>query len=117
MQFNFEKLEVWHLSKEFCKLVFNYTKDFPQDEKYILVSQIRRASLSVPSNIAEGSARISIKDKKHFYTISYSSLMEVVNHSIISYELNYISENQLNEIKEKSIIIAKMISKLRKNTQ
>ncbi len=114
--FNFEKLEVWKLSKELCKVIFNYTKDFPNNEKYVLIDQMRRASLSVPSNIAEGSSRMTVKDKQHFYTMAYSSLMELVNHSIISNELNYIDEEQLNFIKSESLKIAKMISKLRKNT-
>ncbi|MDG4950466.1 four helix bundle protein [Weeksellaceae bacterium KMM 9724] len=114
--FNFEKLEVWKLSKELCKVIFNFTKDFPNNEKYVLIDQMRRASLSVPSNIAEGSSRMTVKDKQHFYTMAYSSLMELVNHSIISNELNYIDDEQLNFIKSESLIIAKMISKLRKNT-
>lgn len=114
--FNFEKLEVWKMSKDLCKSIFEYTKDFPSEEKYILINQMRRAALSVPSNLAEGASRMTAKDKKHFYTMAYSSLMELVNHAIISSEFNYINDHQLNTIKTESLIIAKMISKLRKNT-
>lgn len=115
MIFNFERLEVWKRSKDLCKVIFDFTEEYPNDEKYVLISQMRRAALSIPSNIAEGSARITSKDKQHFYTMAYSSLMELMNHSIISNEFNYINDNQLNNIKEESVVIAKMLSKLRKN--
>ena len=77
--FSFEKLEVWIESKEFTKQIYAITSKFPDTEKFGLISQIRRASISIASNIAEGSARKSFKDKAHFSTIAFGSAVEVLN--------------------------------------
>lgn len=90
--FSFEKLEVWIESKEFSKLIYSITTRFPDSEKFGLISQLRRASISIASNIAEGSARKSYKDKAHFTTIAFGSAVEVLNQLIISFELDFISE-------------------------
>lgn len=90
--FSFEKLEVWIESKEFSKLIYSITATFPDTEKFGLISQLRRASLSIASNIAEGSARKSYKDKAHFTTIAFGSAVEVLNQLTISFELDFISE-------------------------
>lgn len=73
----FEKLEVWQLSRLFVTSVYKLIAGFPHEEKYALCDQIRRAAVSVPSNIAEGSSRTYPKEQKHFIEIVYSSLMEV----------------------------------------
>ena len=93
--YSFEKLEVWVEAKEFAKRIYVLTSGFPDSEKYGLTSQLRRASVSVCSNIAEGSARQSYKDKSHFTTMAFSSALEVVNQLIISKELGFISQNCL----------------------
>jgi len=90
--FSFEKLEVWIESKEFSKLIYSITATFPDTEKFGLISQLRRASLSIASNIAEGSARKSYKDKAYFTTIAFGSAVELLNQLIISFELDFISE-------------------------
>lgn len=90
--FSFEKLEVWIEAKEFSKMIYQITSNFPEAEKYGLISQLRRASISIASNIAEGSARKTFKDKAHFTTIAFGSAVEVLNQLIISYELNFITE-------------------------
>lgn len=90
--FSFEKLDVWIESKEFSKLIYSITTSFPDSEKFGLISQLRRASISIASNIAEGSARKSYKDKAHFTTIAFGSAVEVLNQLIISFELDFISE-------------------------
>jgi four helix bundle protein len=107
-KFSFEKLDVWIESKELTKSIYQITMSFPDSEKFGLVSQLRRASVSICSNIAEGTSRISDKDKAHFISISYSSTMEVLNQLILSYELDYINEtnylnyrNQINSISNK----------------
>lgn len=107
-KFSFEKLDVWIESKELTKSIYNLTLSFPDSEKFGLVSQLRRASVSICSNIAEGTSRISDKDKAHFISMSYSSTMEVLNQLILSYELEYINEtnysncrNQINSITNK----------------
>ena len=91
-KFSFEKLTVWVDSKELIKVIYTITKVFPEEEKFGLTNQLRRASISVASNLAEGISRNTNKDKAHFTTMSYSSLMEVLNQVIISKELNFINE-------------------------
>lgn len=92
-QFSFEKLNVWKDSKELVKIIYTITNGFPEQEKFGLTSQLRRSSISVPSNLAEGTSRKTNKDKAHFTTISYSSLMEVLNQIIIAKELNFVNED------------------------
>lgn len=98
--FSFEKLEVWIESKEFTKQIYAITSKFPDTEKFGLISQLRRASISIASNIAEGSARKSFKDKAHFSTIAFGSAVEVLNQLIISFELNFISETDYLELRK-----------------
>ncbi len=81
-QFSFEKLDVWKNSIDLTIAIYKLTDNFPVRENYNLVSQIRRACISVSSNIAEGNYRISNKDRGHFLTMAYGSLMEVINQSI-----------------------------------
>ncbi|EKT3957401.1 four helix bundle protein [Flavobacterium psychrophilum] len=92
--YSFEKLEVWVESKNFSKSIYLVTSKFPDNEKYGLISQLRRASISIFSNIAEGSARNSFKDKAHFTTMAFSSAVEVLNQLIICFEIEFISENE-----------------------
>ncbi len=90
--YSFEKLEVWIDAKEFTKILYSVTSSFPDSESYGLVQQLRRASVSVCSNIAEGSARKSFKDKAHFTTMAFSSAVGVLNQLIISFELGFITQ-------------------------
>jgi four helix bundle protein len=91
--YSFEKLEVWNEVKEFAKSIYTITSTFSDSEKYGLVSQLRRASVSICSNIAEGSARNSYKDKAHFTTMAFGSTVEVLNQLILCFELNFITES------------------------
>ena len=84
--FSFEKLEVWLEAKEFSKMIYEITSNFPDTEKFGLTSQLRRASISIASNIAEGSARKRYKDKAHFTTMAFGSAVEILNQLIISFE-------------------------------
>ena len=113
LTFGFEKLSVWKKSLELVKKVYSITAQFPKSEKYALSMQLTRASVSVNSNIAEGSSRSSKKDKKRFYTIAYGSLMEVVSQTIIAHEIDFINQDELYEIKYLCEEIAKMISGLK----
>ncbi|WP_127844994.1 four helix bundle protein [Psychroflexus aestuariivivens] len=112
-KFSFENLEVWNDVKLLTKDIYIMTKSFPDEEKYGLVSQVRRAVISVSSNIAEGSARNSAKDQAHFYQIAFSSLMEVLSQLIISVELEFINNNQLKLHREKISDIAYKLNALR----
>lgn len=112
----FEKLEVWKLSRQLVKKIYKISRNFPVDEKYGMKSQLRRAGVSVPTNLAEGSARKTNKDKANFTTNSYSSLMEVLNLLILATDLEYINENIVNELRPDIEEISNKLNALR-NTQ
>ncbi|MBN1388361.1 MAG: four helix bundle protein [Bacteroidales bacterium] len=111
--FNFEKLEVWKKSREYTKKVYTLTKRFPDEEKFGLTNQLRRSAISVCSNIAEGSSRISKKDQKHFYNMAYSSIMENINQILISEDLEYITTNDIQLFRKEVNIISYMLNNLR----
>jgi len=112
--FSFEKLNVWIDSKELVKLIYLTTRNFPPEEKFGLTNQLRRASVSVASNLAEGTSRITNKDKAHFSTMAFSSLMEVLNQIIISKELNFIEEKDYQIIRIEIEKISNKLNALRK---
>ena len=98
-------LEVWKNSVLFVTDVYKITKSFPSSEIYGLTNQIRRASVSIPSNIAEGSARNSDKEYIQFLYISLGSLSEVETQFIISFNLGFINDMVLTEVTEKLLMI------------
>lgn len=113
-EYSFERLEVWKESIKLVKSVYELTKGFPVAEKYGLISQIRRASISISSNLAEGTSRNSVKkDKAYFTTLSYSSAMEVLNQLIIARELEYINDKDLLKIRKDISKITNMLNALR----
>ncbi|MFO7851310.1 MAG: four helix bundle protein [Bacteroidales bacterium] len=89
-KFSFEKLDVWKQAKDLAVDIYKLTEKFPDKEKFGLQGQIRRAVVSVSSNIAEGSSRFSARSKSNYYQIAYSSLMEVYSQLHIAQDLNYI---------------------------
>ena len=93
--YSFEKLEVWKEARQLVVWVYEATKSYPAEEKFGLVMQLRRATISVVSNLAEGSARKSSKDQAWFSQIAYSSLIEILNQLIMSFDLKFISEEKL----------------------
>ena len=97
--FSFEKLSSWQDARNLVKLVYSITADFPKQEIYGLVSQMRRASSSVSSNISEGSGRSSPKDQAHFYQMSYSSILELLNHFYTAMDLNYIEQQTFENMR------------------
>ena len=97
--YSFEKLDVWQKSKSFSVLIYKVTKDFPSDEKFGITNQLRRASVSIASNIAEGISRISYKEQARFSEIAFGSLMEVLNQIIISKELEYLNIDVYEKIR------------------
>jgi len=100
-EYNFEKLEIWKLAIQLAVNVYKTTKKFPASEKFGLVSQLRRSSSSISSNIAEGVSRFSTKDKARFIEIAYGSTIEVLNHFILSKELEFIDQKELTIYREK----------------
>lgn len=110
--YSFEKLNVWQEAKKLVVDVYHLLDEFPKFEKYALCDQIRRAVVSVPSNIAEGSGRKSLKEQIRFLEISYGSLMETFNQLLIAIDLTYITEESVEAIKPRIDAVAKMINGL-----
>jgi four helix bundle protein len=113
--FSFEKLHVWLDSKELVTEIYEVTRSFPDEEKFALTSQLRRASISIASNLAEGTSRKTKNDKAHFSTMSFSSLMEVLNQLIIANELNYISDSDYQNLRAQIEKISNKLNALRKS--
>ena len=101
MEFYFEKLKVWQNSRSFVKDIYIITAKFPDNEKFGLISQIRRASLSISANIAEGMSRKTDKDKARFISISFGSAIEVVNFLILANDLEIIDEKDYTKLRDK----------------
>ena len=97
------------------KEVYKATASFPKEEKYVLISQIRRAAVSVCSNIAEGASRISKKEKKRFYEISRSSLVEMDTQFEIAIILEYYKNGQMQELEQYLESTFRMLSKMINN--
>ena len=113
--FSFEKLNAWQESIKMIKMLYKQTKEFPADERFGLTSQMRRSSVSVASNLAEGTSRQTNKDKAHFTTMSYSSLMELLNQLIIARELEFIEEKEYLKLRKMIEKIANLTNALRKS--
>ncbi|HQU59739.1 MAG: four helix bundle protein [Phaeodactylibacter sp.] len=114
-QFSFERLEAWKKALQLTKTVYGITQGFPSDEKFGLVTQMRRCAVGVPSHLAEGSARITNKDKAHYSTMSFSTLMELLNHLIISYELGYISKERYTNLRQTIYEVSRLLNGLRRS--
>ncbi len=112
---SYRDLEVWKKSIQLVKASYGITHGFPKEELYGLTNQIRRASVSIPANIAEGRSRNTVKEFLNFLKISYGSLAELETHIIIAYELGYIGEEQQNVILLQTGEIGRMLNGLRKS--
>jgi len=114
---SYRELDVWKKSMNLVEICYKITREFPKEELYSLTNQIRRASISIPSNIAEGQSRWSTKEFLRFLSIARGSLSELETQLILAQRLKYISEDNLNEILKLTDEIGKMISGLRKSLQ
>ena len=112
--YSFEKLDCWQMARELCVFVYRNTSSFPTEEKYGMISQMRRAVVSIASNIAEGSSRLSTKEQLHFSVIAYSSTIELLNDFIIAFHLDIINEEVYIEARNRIEILTLLISQLRK---
>lgn len=108
--FGFEKLEVWQKSIDFCRLVYSVSQEFPKEEIYGLSCQIKRAVISISSNIAEGSSKNSLKDQVKFSEIAYGSLMEVFSQLILAKKLGYLSEEIYTKCRNEAEILSRLIN-------
>ena len=113
--FNFEKLDVWHKALDFADLVYGNTRSFPSDERFGLTNQMRRAAVSISSNIAEGSSRSSKADFGRFIEISTGSPFEVVSQSFIAKRQGFLNEEQFQELYRAAEEQSRMQSGLRKS--
>ena len=116
-KFTFFDLRVYQEAKELVKSVYTLLDKFPKYETYALGDQLRRAVTSVPSNIAEGSGRFSVKEKIHFIEIAYGSLTETLCQLDIAHDLNYITNEEFTNEKERINVIGKQLSGLRTSFQ
>ncbi|MFC0775999.1 four helix bundle protein [Terrimonas alba] len=111
--YSFEKLQVWKDARLLVKWIYKTSSFFPADEKFGLVMQLRRAAVSVVSNLAEGSSRTSFKDQAHFSQIAYSSLTEILNQLIIANDLGFLSDEMLTEGRNQIETVTAKVAALR----
>ena len=116
-KFTFFDLRVYKEAKLLVREVYSLMNKFPKFENYALSDQLRRAVVSVPSNIAEGSGRFSIKEKIHFIEIAYGSLTETLCQLDIAHDLEYINDKEFADEKERIDVIGKQLSGLRLSFQ
>lgn len=111
----FRNLNVYTKSKELVKQIYELLKKFPKEEQFALCDQLRRAVISIPSNIAEGSGRNSQKDQAHFYNIAYGFLVEVFSQLDVACDLGYISQEEFEQmdllINEEAKMLSGLIAK------
>lgn len=112
-----KQLDVYKTSLLLVKEVYDLTKGFPKEEQFSLVNQLRRAVISVSSNIAEGAARKSKPDRRRFYEIARSSLVEIDTQIEAALLLNYINIDQIKTIENYLLSIFKMLSKMISNLE
>lgn len=114
---DFRDLEVWQVGHNFVLEIYKITKQFPKEEVYGLINQLRRASLSITSNIAEGFSRYHYKDKIRFYHNACGSVSEVKNYLILSCDLGYIKEEKAGILMDEAERILKLINGLIRSTE
>lgn len=115
--YSFEKLECWQKARQLAVWTYRTTQHFPAEEKFGIVSQMRRAAISIASNIAEGSSWKTSKDQHHFSTVAYSSTIELLNDLIIANDLKFITDDIYLEGREKIESQTYLIAQLRKTQQ
>lgn len=112
--YSFENLLVWQKSRALTKEIYKLTSTFPKEEAFGITSQMRRCSISIPSNLAEGSSRRTNKDKARFTEIAFGSGLELLNQLIIALDLNYIEESKYLEIRIKLQEVTFLLDALQK---
>jgi four helix bundle protein len=117
MRFRFEKLEVWQDARKTSGSVYRLTQKFPGHEMFGMTSHLRRAAVSISSNIAEGSGRNSDKDFAHFLEQAYGSLMEVVSILFLARDENYVIQTQLDTLLDELEMLARRIAALNRSLE
>jgi len=116
-RFRFEKLEVWHDARAINRAIYHLTRKFPRHEMFAMTSQIRRAAISITSNIAEGSGRNSDKDFAHFLEQAYGSLMETASVFYLALDEGYVSGTDLDLLFDDLEKLAKRIASLNRSLE
>ncbi len=98
-KYNFEKLEIWQKAIELSVEIYGATKDFSQDERYGLTSQIRRSCNSISANIAEGTTRSSSKDRRRFVQIAFGSAIELISHLVLANKLGFLNNTKYDVLR------------------
>ena len=109
---SFRNLNAYIKAKELVSIVYTLIKKFPKEEQYALCDQLRRAVISIPSNIAEGSGRLTTKDQSHFYSIAYGSLMEVLAQLDVASDLGYITKEEFQHLETLIDVEVKLLTGL-----
>ena len=107
---SFTDLQVWQEAHKLVLMVYKLTKKFPKEELFSLTNQIRRAVISVTSNIAEGFSRQSYKEKLQFYYMALGSLTELQNQLLIAKDLNYLNQTEFDKVVEQAISVHKLLN-------
>ena len=116
-KYGFEKLNVWQDSRRLVAQVYKITAKFPKAETHSLIDQIRRAAISIPANLAEGTSRISSKEQARFTSISYGSLMELLSHFYLAMDLQYVEFGTFDALKNDVLKISNQLNALRRAQQ
>ncbi len=114
---SFTDLDAWKEGHKLVLMIYKTTKQFPKDELFGLISQIRRCAVSITSNIAEGFSRLSHKEKIQFYSIALGSVTELQNQLLIARDVGYIKQEEFLLIAEKSVKVHKIINGLIKSSR
>jgi len=114
---SFTDLNAWREGHKLVLMVYRISKDFPREELFGLVNQMRRAAVSITSNIAEGFSRQSYKEKAMFYSTSQGSVTEVQNQLLITRDVKYINSDKFKEIADQTVVVHKLISGLIKKSK
>lgn len=112
-QFKFENLEAWQVARKLVVKVYKLVRKLPNEERFALCDQLRRAVISVPSNLVEGNSRTSVKDQIHFLDISLGSLSEVYCQLILAVDLGYLTDEDLNSVKPEIFSTSRLLKGLK----
>src|SRR6266498_2434815 len=115
--FNFEKLDVWQEAIQFADLVHELTRNFPDEERFGLTNQMRRAAVSISSNVAEGCSRSSRADYARFVEIATGSVFEVVSQATIGRNQSFLTEANYQQLYQAAEKQSRMLSGLRKSLE
>jgi len=114
---SFTDLNAWKEGHKLVLMIYSTTKGFPKEEQFGLVGQIKRAAVSITSNLAEGFSRLSYKDKVHFYSMALGSLTETQNQILIARDVKYVDEATFRAVADQMVVCSKLINGLIKSSR